>query len=188
MPSTFSYAATRVAAEPARERYDGATITFHWITAALIATLWVIGQTRFYVPAAWRHDYLSLHIALGMTLGVVLLGRILWRATAGRHLPAIEDRLMHLAATAAHAALYLLMLGAVALGLAKVMTGGNEVFHLFAFPALAPGNRTLSHLIGGWHALAANAIMILAGVHAAAAIFHHAVLRDGVLRRMLPFL
>jgi cytochrome b561 len=29
-------------------------------------------------------------------------------------------------------------------------------------------------------------VLILAGLHAAAALFHHYVLRDGVLRRMLP--
>jgi cytochrome b561 len=34
--------------------------------------------------------------------------------------------------------------------------------------------------------LAANAIMIVTALHAVAALFHHYVLRDGVLRRMLP--
>jgi cytochrome b561 len=53
-------------------------------------------------------------------------------------------------------------------------------------PAFDPANKALRHLIGDWHALAANAILILAGVHAAAALFHHFILRDGVLRRMLP--
>jgi cytochrome b561 len=43
------------------------------------------------------------------------------------------------------------------------------------------------HLIGGWHALAANAILVVAGVHAAAALFHHYILRDPTLRRMLPW-
>jgi cytochrome b561 len=42
-------------------------------------------------------------------------------------------------------------------------------------------------LIGGWHALAANTVVIIAGVHAAAALFHHYILRDATLRRMLPW-
>ncbi|MDE2515590.1 MAG: cytochrome b [Rhodospirillales bacterium] len=188
MPPTLSYTADAMAVPAPRARYDGATIALHWLTAFLIAALWGIGQTRFYVPAALRHDYLSLHMTLGLALGVLMIGRLIWRATAGRHLPPVEDRLMHFAATAMHAALYLLILGTVALGLTKVWAGGSEVFHLFAFPAFAPGNRALGHLLGGWHALAANAIMILAGLHAAAGIFHHLLLRDGVLRRMVPFL
>jgi cytochrome b561 len=43
------------------------------------------------------------------------------------------------------------------------------------------------HRIGGYHALAANALAILAGLHAAAALFHHYVMRDDILRRMLPW-
>ena len=42
-------------------------------------------------------------------------------------------------------------------------------------------------LIHGWHELAANAILIVAGLHAAAALFHHYILRDATLRRMLPW-
>ena len=52
---------------------------------------------------------------------------------------------------------------------------------------LANGNRALVRLIGGWHALAANTVVIIAGVHAAAALFHHYILRDATLRRMLPW-
>jgi cytochrome b561 len=51
---------------------------------------------------------------------------------------------------------------------------------------LDSGDRALRRLIGDWHALAANAIMIVAALHAAAALFHHYVLHDRVLRRMLP--
>ena len=49
-------------------------------------------------------------------------------------------------------------------------------------------HQSLRHLVGDWHALAANAILIVAGVHGAAALFHHFVLRDATLRRMLPWL
>jgi len=36
------------------------------------------------------------------------------------------------------------------------------------------------------HALAANSILILAGIHASAALIHGYFWRDGVLARMLP--
>ena len=41
--------------------------------------------------------------------------------------------------------------------------------------------------MNGWHELAANTIVILAAIHAAAALVHHYLWRDGVLRRMLPW-
>ncbi|HEY1090070.1 MAG TPA: cytochrome b/b6 domain-containing protein [Burkholderiaceae bacterium] len=37
-----------------------------------------------------------------------------------------------------------------------------------------------------WHALAANSLLIVAGLHAAAALWHQFVRKDGVLRRMWP--
>ena len=43
------------------------------------------------------------------------------------------------------------------------------------------------HDIQGWHGLVANSILIQAGVHASAALFHHYVWGDGVLARMLPW-
>lgn len=39
---------------------------------------------------------------------------------------------------------------------------------------------------GALHQFLGDAIMWLAGVHAAAAIYHHVVLKDGVLWAMLP--
>ena len=63
---------------------------------------------------------------------------------------------------------------------------GDSIFGLFSVPSIAPGDRALRRLVGGWHETAANLVLILAGLHAAAALFHHWALRDGVLRRMLP--
>ena len=82
--------------------------------------------------------------------------------------------------------MYLLVPIAVVLALANVWARGDVIYNLFAIPALDPGNRALRHLIGDWHSLAANAIMIVTALHAVAALFHHYVLRDAVLRRMLP--
>jgi cytochrome b561 len=40
--------------------------------------------------------------------------------------------------------------------------------------------------IGSIHTWLGDTILWVAGVHAAAALYHHFVLRDGVLRSMLP--
>jgi len=44
----------------------------------------------------------------------------------------------------------------------------------------------LRHSIGKLHETVANAILLVAALHAAAALFHHYVLRDSTLRHMLP--
>ena len=79
------------------------------------------------------------------------------------------------------------MLGMVVLvGMGYAFVRGETLYGLVNLAAYAPADRSWRRLIGGWHELAANAILIVAGGHAAAALFHHYVLRDGLLRRMLP--
>lgn len=169
-------------------RYDPTTIALHWVTAALVVTLWTIGQTVDVFPnGPLRIDYRSVHILLGVALGVILVARLGWRLTRHRRLPPIDSGLLLVVARATHWLLYVLLIVAVVLGLSNVWVRGDVIFNLFKVPAYRPGDRALMHLVGGWHALAANTVLIVAGLHAAAALVHHYVLRDATLRRMLPW-
>ena len=169
-------------------RHDPATIALHWATAVLVVVLWIMGQTvRVFPNGPLRVDYRSLHIALGVALGAVLVGRLAWRLTRHATLPPIDHGLLLFVARVTHWLLYVLLIAAVGLGIVNVWVRGDAIFNLFRVPAYDPGNRPLMHLIGGWHAVAANAILIIAGAHAAAALFHHYILRDATLRRMLPW-
>ncbi|HEX5326788.1 MAG TPA: cytochrome b/b6 domain-containing protein [Acetobacteraceae bacterium] len=175
------------AAAPGALRYDAPTIVLHWVTAALVGLLWVIGQTVGYVPdGSLRIDYRSVHISLGVVLAAVLLVRLVWRLSRGRSLPPDRRRLLAAAATAVHRGLYLLLLVTVVLGVLNAWSHGEVIFNLFRLPAF--GDRPLRRLITGWHALAANTVLIVAGLHAAAALSHHYVLRDDVLVRMVPLM
>ena len=71
-------------------------------------------------------------------------------------------------------------------GIANTWVRGDSFFGLFKLVSFAPGNKTIRGLIVELHEVPTNLILIVAGVHAAAALFHHFVKRDGVLRRMLP--
>lgn len=169
-------------------RHAPTTITLHWLTAVLVVLLWTIGQTIDFAPRGpLRVDYRSLHMVLGITLGVVLIIRLAWRATRGGMLPALDQGLLLTIARATHWLLYALMLVTVGLGVTNAWASGVSIFNLVSVPQLVPGDRALMHQINEWHALAANAVLIVAGLHSAAALFHHIVLRDATLRRMLPW-
>lgn len=169
-------------------RHDRTTIALHWATALLVVLLWTIGQTVDFAPSGpLRIDYRSLHILLGAILGIVLLARIAWRLGRGGMLPPLDTGPLLWIARATHFALYALMLAAVGLGIANAWVRGDSLFNLVAIPSFAPGDKALRGAIGDYHALAANAVLIVAGVHAAAALFHHLFLRDATLRRMLPW-
>ncbi|MGA3398658.1 MAG: cytochrome b/b6 domain-containing protein [Acetobacteraceae bacterium] len=176
--------------EPARQgvRHAPTTIVLHWLTAVLVASLWTIGQTIDFTPRGpLRTDYRSLHIVLGVTLGIVLIIRLVWRVTRGGMLPALHRGPLLAIARATHWVLYALMLATVGLGAANASVRGDALFNLVRVPHLVLGDRALVHRIGDWHALAADAVLIVAGLHSGAALFHHVVLRDATLRRMLAW-
>jgi cytochrome b561 len=170
-----------------QHQYDGFSILLHWITVVLVACLWTLGQSLSFFPkGAPREAALSVHILLGMTLGATLLVRIGWRAGAGRRLPPADSGWQGQLAQSVHYGLYVLLVVTVALGLSRVWLYGNHVFDWFAFPRPAFSTRSLIRTIGGLHGDLADIVVIVAGLHAAAALAHHYVLRDSVLRRMLP--
>ena len=169
-------------------RYDTATIVFHWLTAGLVAVLWIVGKTVDFPSGAWRVDYRSVHIMLGFALALILMARLGWRVWRGLTMPPDRHRLLVAAAKAMHWVLYLLLFATVAVGMTYEFARGDSLFNLFRMPSFAHGNRALIHWIGGYHALAANAVLILAGLHALAALSHHYVMRDDVLARMAPVL
>jgi cytochrome b561 len=177
------------ASPAAAERYDTMTVALHWATVMLVGLLWTIGQTIDFAPSGpLRIDYRSLHMVLGITLACVFITRVWWRSRGGLALPGVDNMLMRVVAWLMHRLLYLIILTTVVLGITNVWVRGDSVFNLFKVPAFDPGDRALRDSIGDWHALAANTLVIVAGLHAAVALFHHFILRDGVLRRMLPVL
>jgi cytochrome b561 len=168
-------------------RHDPVTIGLHWITAALVAALWTIGQTVDVFPnGPLRIDYRSIHIMCGVILAVVVLMRLAWRLARHVDLPPIDEGLLLVIARITHWALYVLLVATMVFGVNYAWARGDSIFNVVKIPQMVPGDRALVHQIGDWHALAANALLIVAGVHAAAALFHHYILRDETLRRMLP--
>lgn len=115
--------------------------------------------------------------------------RLYWRRTGARHLPPPSS--MSIAqtrlATGLHHLLYLVMFTVLLLGVANTWVRGDNIFNLFRIPAWDPTNKALRGNVEELHALAANLLMALAGLHAVAGLAHHYLLKDTVLQRMLPF-
>lgn len=169
------------------QSYDSTSIRLHWITATLVVVLWGIAQIIDYFPKGpTRVAVRSLHILLGVSLGLILLTRIYWRLRHGRRLPRAGSGILGYAGQGMHYVLYLALLATVTLGVANVWVRGDTVTGLFTVPQYAPGDKALRSLVEGLHGTLANALLILAGVHALAALIHRIVLRDAVMRRMLP--
>jgi cytochrome b561 len=176
----------RSAVEPAVS-YDGVSIALHWLTAGLVVILWTLGQTiDFFPKGAPKVDARSVHITLGATLGIVLIVRMLWRASAGRRLPLANSGWLGVTAKVVHYGLYLLVVVTVVLGIFNAWQRGDVLFNVYTIPKLIPGDLALKRTLEDLHGDFADVVLIVAGLHAAAALAHHYLLRDRVLRRMLP--
>jgi cytochrome b561 len=154
-------------------------------TAGLVVVLWIIGQTADWLPdGPLKTNYWSIHVVLGFALAIVIAGRIIWRSSGGLRLPPADTGVLHSVAEATHYGLYLLLLAVVVLGITNALVRGYNLFDLVSLPQV--GDRATRKLITHWHGFAANLLLGLAGLHAAAALFHHYIIRDRVLARMVP--
>jgi cytochrome b561 len=177
---------TDVADQP--ERFDRVTIALHWITALLVVYQFGVAQVWDLFERPTRSLLFVSHQSFGMVLAAVIVLRLLWRFTGKRDLPPADTGWMKHAAQIAHAALYVLLVTVVALGIATRWTAGRTV-NVFGFlinSPIAAWSRDAAETVSEFHSVVAWAIIVIATVHALAALTHHYLWRDGVLARMLP--
>ncbi len=187
MGSTPTAGLAAGAAAPLRaETYDRRTIHLHWLTAALVAALWIIAQLIDDFPKGTpRINARSTHIILGVVLALVVARRIWWRVLHGHRLVAPGPYWLAVAAATTHRLLYAGLVAVLLLGIANAWARGDNLFGLIAIPKLLPGHAQLRPTVESLHKLLANTLVIVAALHALAALWHHYRLKDDVLRRML---
>ncbi|RWG76624.1 cytochrome b [Mesorhizobium sp.] len=171
--------------------YTSSQKFLHWALFALVVLLYglTFGE-EFYprgdpaVDAIWR-----LHISFGLLLAAFVLWRVVLRGVKGApELPAEMSPLEQTAAKVGHFALYALLVALPVLGILLTWFRGDSLsfFGLFTVPAPFAADRATARTIRELHELCANGILIVAGVHALAALYHHFIRRDAILTRMLP--
>ena len=171
-------------------RRPRALVLLHWGTLLLIVLTVAAVLLRENIETRdLRSLLIVLHRSLGLLVGLLVLARLLVRL---RHHPlpptAEQSAPAWLAAGLAHLALYLLLLALPLLGWALSNANGFAVSFcgLFPLPALVTPDEDLGDALAGYHEDAAWLLLGLVGVHALAALWHHFVRRDHVLRAMLP--
>jgi cytochrome b561 len=170
-------------------RFDGLTILFHWLIALLVIVQIIGAHTIDFFPkeGGLQADARSVHIVGGAALGGIVILSILWRRTFGRQLPPPGNKVVTLLANVVQVLLNLLVLAQVAVGLTMVGIRGTNLFNVYPIPGYDPDNKALLEQIFGVHAAIAWTILAVAAFHAAAALVHHYVWKDGVLDRIKFF-
>jgi cytochrome b561 len=180
--------ATHIAAGDDRTRYDGVAISLHWLTVFLVLANFVLGQTWGAFAKPTRHLMVATHMSFGILLAIVVVARVVWRLTPGHHVSPARSGAAGLAAKGVHYLLYGLLALEAVLGFVLRWSGGEAMsFFGLAIPSpMATVSPATNDMIGDLHNWNGWAIIILAAGHAGAALYNHVVIKNDVLRRMLP--
>lgn len=172
--------------------YGAIALSFHWITVALVIIAWSLGTFDDVLPRGpARAAGLLVHISAGLAIMAMLVARVAWRV--GDAPPQADATALGVwgdrAGRLAHIALYALLIAVPVSGIVVQFARGNALplFGLYEIASPWLADRAFARSVKEVHEVLANALVILAALHAAAAVFHHWVLRDRTLLRMLPW-
>jgi len=171
-------------------RYGRLSIALHWLMVLLIAGVYATIELKGNFPKGSEPRELlkQWHFMLGLTIfGLVWLRLIARLLNPAPGAVAGAPRLITALAKLVHLALYGLMIGLPLLGWLTLSAAGKPIpFFGLELPALIGADKALAGEIKEIHETLAVAGYWLIGLHAVAALFHHYVRRDDVLKRMLP--
>ena len=172
------------------QRYGSLSIGLHWLTLLLIVAVYGLMEFRDIFPkgSAGRDLMKEFHFMVGLLILALVVVRLLVRfgSPSPRILPAPSPLMLKLGHLA-HLALYGSLLLAPLLGWLLLSAGGKPIpFFGFELPALIGPDDGLKGIIKDLHETLANLGYALIALHAAAAIYHHHVLKDNTLTNMLP--
>ena len=176
-------------------RYGVVPRFLHWMSVILVVVAWTLGTFGDDLPkGAARETGLFVHISAGLVILIALVTRLAWRVAEpppppepnefSRWLGAFADP----AARLAHYTLYVLLIAVPIAGIVAQFARGNALplFGIGEIPSPWIRDRAFAHNVTEIHEILANALVIVACFHAAAALVHHFVFRDDTLVRMLP--
>jgi len=174
----------------ASSNYTVTAKMLHWLVVLLLIAqflfAWIMPDIRRDTPVT---TLISLHFTFGIVILAVAVVRLAWRAMQGE--PAPEAGLppwQVLSSNVVHWLLYALLFIVPLLGWMDASRRGMPVVLAgFDLPKLLATRAPGWGWTGDVHGLLANyAMLALVALHVAAALYHHFMLRDGVLKRMLP--
>ena len=175
---------------PKSSGYTGTAKALHWLIVLLLIAQFIFAWT---MPHIGRNTPVTTLINLHFTFGIIILAvaivRLGWRLTHRE--PPPEDGLppwQNLTAHIVHYLLYALLFAIPVLGWINASWRGMPIVMFgLELPQLVATRAPGWGWTGDVHGLMSNYLMLaLVGLHVVAALYHHYVLHDGVLKRMLP--
>ncbi|MGR5062437.1 cytochrome b [Photobacterium sp. DNB22_13_2] len=173
-----------------KKHFNPVSIFLHWLTFCTVIALFASIEIAisFERGSSTRDLFSHIHYYLGATLFVVTLFRLVVRKFSSK--PEIQpqpSRLQTQLSHFVHLALYVLMLLIPLAGLALLNSTGSQLSIAgLDIPAIVEPNRALTATIRERHALLGFSLLSFITIHAIAALFHHYIIKDNTLIRIMP--
>ena len=174
-----------------KRRWGAVSQLLHWLIVALIIVQVTLASMADDLPSGVKKlSLLARHKSVGITILMLAILRLLWRWM--NPTPALPQTLRSWEQSLArltHVLLYVLLFAMPLSGWTMSSARGFPVswFGFFQLPDLVPKNKSLYEALLMTHSTLAWVLGAVVALHVAAALKHHFMLKDDVLRRMLPF-
>ncbi|MBB6193660.1 cytochrome b561 [Sphingobium wenxiniae] len=173
-----------------RQRFSSLSIALHWVTVLLISAVYATILLRENYPKGTdiREGLKTWHFMLGLAVLALIVIRLMARL-ASRQPPITPEPSVWqaLLASTTHFALYAFMVAMPVAGWVILSASGKTIpFFGLELPALVGQSKTLAAQVKKIHETVGTIGYLLIGLHALAGLYHHYVVKDDTLRRMLP--
>lgn len=171
------------------DKYGFLSICFHWGMFLLIVSVYACIELRELYPKGSdpRNALKTWHFMLGLSVFVLVWLRLIARSLQ------LTPRFQNMAswqsflAKVMHYLLYIFMVCMPIMGWIILSAEGKTIpFYGLALPPLVAENHDLAELIEEVHEIVGTIGYVLIAIHTIAALFHHYILKDNTLIRMLP--
>lgn len=176
--------------------YGAIAKLFHWLMALLILGMLAIGLTMVTLPNGLdKLQIYGWHKSTGIVILFLVFLRLTWRqfnyqpkTPESKTFPPHAFKLMEFAANTTHIMIYFLMFAMPLTGWAMSSAYGFpvSVYGLYILPNLVAPDKVFAKTLENIHDYGAYLLIALLITHIGAALFHHFILKDVVLKRMLP--
>jgi cytochrome b561 len=168
--------------------YNAVTRWVHWLTALLVVATFILGPEDLDEAENLSGDWsVQVHETLGLIVFGLSVFRIVWMFFGQPRLHIPMSTIMSISAKTLQVALYFLLLAVPLTAVFGVWLDGDALNLIGNSTIIAPfaAMENAGELLLDLHPVLADVLIWLAGVHAAAALFHHYILKDTVLKSMM---
>lgn len=172
-----------------KNQYHPISILFHWLVVVLLIAAFAVIELKGQFPKGSEARELtkSIHGLIGQIIFVIMILRLCVRVLLGAPEPKNPIQVLAAASKAIHWLLYAILLIAPFFGILYFQYAGKEI-HFFGlvWPQFVTPDPLMKKSVENIHEFLGNSLYFLVGIHALAALWHHYILRDDVLARILP--